>query len=101
MPDSSLWHDADYHGILEVEMKRDSCEYCGGQIKQQKVRVDHRWKDRLIVIEKVPVGVCRECGERYYAAVVLRRLDQMAQGKVGSVSRISVVVADYARVVAA
>ncbi len=82
-------------------MKRDPCEYCGGPIKQQKARVDHRWKGRLIVIEKVPVGVCQECGERFYDAAVLRRLDHMAQGKVGSVGRISVTVADYARAVAA
>ena len=82
-------------------MKRDLCEYCGGPIKQQTKRVDHRWKGRLVVIEKVPVGVCQNCGERYYDAAVLRRLDLMSQGKVGSIGRISVPVADYARAVVA
>jgi YgiT-type zinc finger domain-containing protein len=77
-------------------MKHDPCEYCGGSIKQRKVRVDHRWKGTLIVVEKVPVGLCRKCGGRYYDSSVLRRLDLMAQGEVGSVGRISVVVADYA-----
>lgn len=82
-------------------MKRDSCEYCGGHVKQRKARVDHRWKGVLIVVEKVPVGVCQLCGERYYDAPVLHRLDLMAQGKVGSIGRISVAVADYSRAVAA
>ncbi|MBI3553157.1 MAG: YgiT-type zinc finger protein [Elusimicrobia bacterium] len=82
-------------------MKNDPCEYCGGSVKQRKARVDHRWKGALVVVEKVPVGVCRRCGERYYDASVLRRLDLMAQGKVGSVGRISVPVGDYSRAVAA
>jgi len=81
--------------------KRDPCEHCGGRIQRRKVRVDHRWKRVLIVVENVPVGVCRECGERYYDASVLRRLDLMAQGRVGSVGRISVPVADYSRAAAA
>ena len=82
-------------------MKHDPCEYCGGPVKQRKVRVDHRWKGVLIVVENVPVGVCHNCGERYYDAAVLRKLDLMAQGEVGSISRISVVVADYSRAIAA
>ena len=82
-------------------MKSDPCEFCGGPIKQRKVRVDHRWKGLLVVVEKVPVGVCQRCGERYYDASVLHRLDMMAQGKVGSVGRLSVPVADYSRAIAA
>ena len=82
-------------------MKHDPCESCGGPIEQRKVRVDHRWKGALIVVEKVPVGVCQNCGERYYDASVLRKLDLMAQGKVGLVGKISVAVADYSRAVAA
>ena len=82
-------------------MKQDPCEYCGGIIKQRKVRVDHRWRGALMVVEKVPVGVCSKCGERYYDASVLRKLDLMSQGQVGSIRRIQVVVADYSRAVAA
>jgi hypothetical protein len=55
----------------------------------------------LIVVEKVPVGVCHNCGQRYFDASVLRKLDLMAQGEVGSVRRISVVVADYSLAAAA
>ncbi|NNN04976.1 MAG: hypothetical protein HKL90_03655 [Elusimicrobia bacterium] len=46
------------------------------------------------------MGACHNCGERYYDTSVLRELDLMAQGEVGSVSRISVVVADYSSAIA-
>jgi YgiT-type zinc finger domain-containing protein len=82
-------------------MKYDSCEYCGGQVAEKKIQVDHRWKGHLIVVEKVPVGICARCGERYYDGTVLRRLNLMAQGKVASVGHIRVPVADYSRVAAA
>ncbi|MBI4056147.1 MAG: type II toxin-antitoxin system MqsA family antitoxin [Elusimicrobia bacterium] len=82
-------------------MSYDHCEYCKGQVREQKVRVDHRWKGSLTVVEKVPVGVCDHCGERYYDASVLHRLDLIAKGKVGSVRHIKVPVADYSQAVAA
>ena len=82
-------------------MKNDPCEYCDGQVKKQKVRVDHWWKDKLVVIENVPVGVCSRCGERYYGAEILHRLDRIAQGKVASVRQMKISVADYNRIMAA
>ena len=82
-------------------MTYDNCEYCAGKVKERKVRVDHRWKGTLIIVEKVPVGVCTRCGERYYGSVVLHQLDRIAKGKVGSVRRIQVPIADYSRAVAA
>lgn len=82
-------------------MTFDNCEYCGGKVREHKVRVDHRWKGLLIVVEKVPVGVCAACGERYYSATVMRQLDRIAQGRVGSVREIKVPVADFTRAIAA
>ena len=81
-------------------MTYHSCEYCGSRVKEQRIRVDHRWKGVLVVVEKVPVGVCTGCGERYYDASVLRQLDQIAHGKVGTVRLIKVPVTDYRRAVA-
>lgn len=83
------------------DLKHEPCESCRGPVKPRKVRVDHHWKGVLIVVEKVPVGVCHNCGQRYFDASVLRKLDLMAQGEVGSVRRISVVVADYSLAAAA
>ena len=82
-------------------MKYDPCEYCDGQVKKQKARVDHWWKGKLFVIENVPVGICSRCGERYYEADVLRQLDRIAQGNVGSIRQIRISVSDYQRVIAA
>ena len=81
-------------------MAYDNCEYCGARVKKQKIRVDHRWKGNLMVVEKVPVGVCSRCGERYYDAAVLHQLDHIAKGKVGCVREIRVPVIDFSRAVA-
>jgi YgiT-type zinc finger domain-containing protein len=82
-------------------MKFDPCEYCDGKVKPDIARVDHWWKGSLTVIENVPVGICSQCGERYYEAAVLRQMDRIAQGKVGSVRRITIPVSDYRRIKAA
>ena len=55
-------------------MKASECEYCSGEIRQKKVTVDHWYKEKLVIIKDVPVGVCQECGQRYYAAATLDRL---------------------------
>jgi YgiT-type zinc finger domain-containing protein len=81
-------------------MTYDPCEYCGSKVKERIVRVDHRWKETLTIVEKVPVGVCVECGERYYPAAVLRQLDQIAKGKVSPIGQITVPIADYSRAAA-
>jgi YgiT-type zinc finger domain-containing protein len=82
-------------------MKFDPCEYCDGKVKPESARVDHRWRGILTVIENVPFGVCAQCGERYCEATVLRQLDRIAKGKVGSVRRIKIPVSDYRRIMAA
>ncbi len=82
-------------------MKYDNCEYCGGRVKEQKVRVDHRWKGKLIVVDDTPIGVCGRCGERYYSASVMHRLDLMAKGEVGAVREIKVPLINYSKAVAA
>ena len=73
-------------------MKASECEYCSGEIRQRKVTVDHWYKDKLVIIKDVPVGVCQECGQRYYAATTLDRLDAMAQNSNTASKRISVPV---------
>ena len=52
----------------------------------------------LKALAPFPVGVCAKCGERYYRADILRKLDLMAQGKVGTIRHISVPLADFALV---
>ena len=63
-----------------------------GEIRQKKVTVDHWYEEKLVIIKDVPVGVCQECGQRYYAAATLDRLDNMAQNSDTAPERISVPV---------
>jgi len=80
--------------------KIERCEYCEGHVFSKVVRIDHRWKGHLVVIEHVPVGVCNRCGERYYDAEVLHALDRMAQGHVATKKTIKVPIADYKLILA-
>ncbi len=73
-------------------MKALECEYCGGVIQAKKVTVEHWYEGKLVIIREVPVGVCRECGEKYYEAVTLEQLDAMAQKSESAPERISVPV---------
>jgi YgiT-type zinc finger domain-containing protein len=59
----------------------ESYEYCGGKIVEKRVDLPRRVAGRYILIENVPVGVCTECGTRYYAANVLKTIEEMARGR--------------------
>jgi YgiT-type zinc finger domain-containing protein len=58
----------------------ETCYFCmRGVVEEKHVTVDFRWGDKLVIIENVPAKVCNECGERYYAATVVRQMEQLAQ----------------------
>ena len=76
-------------------MKYDNCEYCGAEVKEKRVRTDYRAGNRLVVIEDVPLGVCVRCGERYYDAKVLKRLEIIANQRKKPKKVISVPVKWY------
>ncbi|MBI1929131.1 type II toxin-antitoxin system MqsA family antitoxin [Candidatus Poribacteria bacterium] len=77
-------------------MKELECEYCDGVIQPKKVTVEHWYEGKLVIIKEVPVGVCRECGERYYEAATLEQLDAMAQKSESVQERISIPVMAFA-----
>ena len=56
------------------------CEFCNGETTSRKVKKQHWFKGRLYIVENVDAEVCRECGERYYHALTLDRLDSMIEG---------------------
>jgi len=67
------------------------CEFCNGETVQRKVRKQHWCNGRLYVIENVTAegmclassfmwSVCSECGERYFHATTLDKLDAMISG---------------------
>ncbi len=59
----------------------ETCEYCGGQIVEKRVTLYRKVKGEYIVIENVPAGVCTECGTRYFAANVLKTVEENIRGR--------------------
>jgi YgiT-type zinc finger domain-containing protein len=55
------------------------CEYCGGPIVEKLVTVHRQVNGKYLLFENVPAGVCKECGTRYYAANVLKRIEETIQ----------------------
>lgn len=50
------------------------CHVCGGEMQAKRIKQDFWIKNRLVVIEDVPAGVCSQCGEKVVNADVGRRL---------------------------
>ena len=62
---------------------QDGCDYCGGRLRRKTVTLDMRRQGRWMVFENLPASVCQECGERYYDAKVLKRVEAIfVAGKV-------------------
>ena len=61
--------------------EKETCEYCGGPIVERHVTLHRKVRDGYVLIENVPAGVCRECGTRYYAANVLKTIQESIRGR--------------------
>ena len=57
------------------------CEFCTGETVPRKVRKQHWLGGRLYIVENVDVEVCPECGERYFHARTLDKIDALIQGE--------------------
>lgn len=79
-------------------MKFDRCEYCDGAVRTRRVTVDLRRGDTLSVFRNVPVGVCTKCGERYYPAPILERLEELAEHGMDGAKTIRVPTFDFREV---
>ena len=67
-------------GVAGRSAINETCYFClRGILEEKCVTVDFRWGGKLMIIEHVPAKVCNECGERYYAAGVVRQMEQMAK----------------------
>jgi YgiT-type zinc finger domain-containing protein len=59
------------------------CEYCEGIVQQKQVASEaFKHKTGFVILEKVEIGVCDECGNRYYSAETLKQVDAIATGKI-------------------
>jgi HTH-type transcriptional regulator / antitoxin MqsA len=59
----------------------ETCEYCGGAIVEKQVTLHRKVKGQYILFEHVPAGVCKRCGTRYYAANVLKLIEEGLHGR--------------------
>jgi YgiT-type zinc finger domain-containing protein len=57
------------------------CEFCTGETVSRRVRKQHWHNGKLYIIENMEAEVCQDCGERYFHATVLDRIDAMIDGK--------------------
>ena len=59
----------------------ERCEYCDGLIVEKSVDLSRKVKGKYVLIENVPAGVFTECGTRYYAANVLKTIEETIRGR--------------------
>lgn len=59
-----------------------SCEYCEGTVQKRVVKKEvFKHKNGFIMLENVPIGICEDCGYRYYHSTILKRVDEIAEVK--------------------
>jgi YgiT-type zinc finger domain-containing protein len=74
-----------------------SCEHCGGTVLERRVdREALRQKGKFVILEDVPIGVCDQCGTRYFDASILRRVAEIGRGTKPVLRTIEVPVDRYA-----
>ena len=57
--------------------KYGDCSFYRGEVEEKRIEYDYRRCSHLLVINDVPTGVCRQCGEKYFKAQTLKRLDHV------------------------
>ena len=58
-----------------------NCKYCEGTVKPRTVKREaFKHKDGFVILEDVIIGVCDNCGNRYYSADILHAVHAMATG---------------------
>jgi len=58
------------------------CEYCEGKVQPRLVeREAFKHKNGFVILEKIIIGVCNLCGNRYYSADILHTVHEIATGK--------------------
>lgn len=59
------------------------CEYCEGTVQAKPVeREAFKHKAGFVILEGVVIGICDRCGNRYYSADTLKRVQAIATGEV-------------------
>jgi YgiT-type zinc finger domain-containing protein len=74
-----------------------ACEHCDGTVRARRVdREALRHKGGFVILEDVPIGICEQCGARYFDASVLRRVAEIGHGKTPAARTIEIPIERYA-----
>lgn len=76
------------------------CEFCGGATQLKKVKRSHWMQNQLYIVEDVEAEVCTECGERYFHAATLDKLDALLKRQHPVRARLNVEVVNMAQALA-
>jgi YgiT-type zinc finger domain-containing protein len=58
-----------------------TCEHCEGTVRPKQVeREAFKYKEGFIILEGITVGVCDNCGMRYYSADILHAVHDIGTG---------------------
>lgn len=78
-----------------------SCSFCDGELEERIVQYEYRWEGKLFVFEDVPARVCRQCGELYFDARVVKAMEKAVLSQLEPKRILQVPVFSYPEVVAA
>lgn len=57
------------------------CEYCKGTVQPRTVKREaFKHKEGFVILEDAIIGVCDNCGNRYYSADILHTVNAIATG---------------------
>jgi YgiT-type zinc finger domain-containing protein len=59
----------------------EQCEYCKGPIVEKIIDLPRKVGNKYVLIRNVPVGVCKKCGTKYYAANILKTIESSVCGR--------------------
>jgi len=63
--------------------KSDACEYCRtpSGAGERLVTIYRHRDGKHFIFEQVPARVCPRCGERYFSAQVVRKMDRLMRSR--------------------
>lgn len=70
----------------------ESCEHCECELVERQVTIHRKVKGKYVLIENVPAGVCPDCGARFFAANVLKTIQESLSGRRKAKREVSVPV---------
>ncbi|CAG0965449.1 hypothetical protein ANRL3_01155 [Anaerolineae bacterium] len=62
--------------------KHIPCSFCEGELADALVQHPYRWAGKIYLFENVPAQVCRQCGEKYFDALIVEVMERVVLGKV-------------------